>query len=218
MTLDFETYYDRDYSLSKMTTEEYIRDDRFEVIGLAIKKENNPTKWVQGQERVESLLSHIDLSQYAILCHNTAFDGAILNWRYGVNPRLWLDTMCMARALHGVEKSVSLKAVAERYGVGVKGDEVVRALAKRLTDFTDTEIADYARYARNDVDLTHKIFNLMARNQFPRQELRLIDRTLRMFIEPTLDLDLFLLEQHLEEVRERKDKLLRDANIQTKKI
>ena len=217
MTLDFETYYDRDYSLSKMTTEEYIRDDRFEVIGLAIKKENNPTKWVQGQERVESLLSHIDLSQYAILCHNTAFDGAILNWRYGVNPKLWLDTMCMARALHGVEKSVSLKAVAERYGVGVKGDEVVRALAKRLTDFTDTEIADYARYARNDVDLTHKIFNLMARNQFPRQELRLIDRTLRMFIEPTLDLDLFLLEQHLEEVRERKDKLLRDANITDKK-
>jgi DNA polymerase len=217
VTLDFETYYDRDYSLSKMTTEEYIRDDRFEVIGLAVKKEDKPTKWVQGQERVKSLLSHIDLSQYAILCHNTAFDGAILSWRYGVNPKLWLDTMCMARAIHGVEKSVSLKAVAERYGVGVKGDEVVRALAKRLTDFTDIEIADYARYARNDVDLTYKIFNLMARNQFPRQELRLIDRTLRMFIEPTLDLDLFLLEQHLEEVRERKDKLLRDANITDKK-
>ena len=123
----------------------------------------------------------------------------------------------MARALHGVEKSVSLKAVAERYSVGVKGDEVVRALAKRLTDFSDTEIADYARYARNDVDLTYKIFKLMMRSQFPRQELRLIDRTLRMFIEPTLDLDLFLLEQHLEEVRDRKDKLMRDANITDKK-
>ena len=79
VTLDFETYYDRDYSLSKMTTEEYIRDDRFEVIGLAVKKEDKPTKWVLGQERVKSFLSHIDLSEYAILCHNTAFDGAILN-------------------------------------------------------------------------------------------------------------------------------------------
>jgi DNA polymerase len=61
------------------------------------------------------------------------------------------------------------------------------------------------------------MFSGIVGNQFPQQELQLIDRTLRMFIEPTLDLDLFLLEQHLEEVRERKDKLLRDANITDKK-
>ena len=30
LTIDFETYYDREYSLSKLTTEEYVRDDRFE--------------------------------------------------------------------------------------------------------------------------------------------------------------------------------------------
>ena len=30
-TLDFETYYDQEYSLSKMTTEAYVRDPRFEV-------------------------------------------------------------------------------------------------------------------------------------------------------------------------------------------
>ena len=35
ITLDFETYYDREYSLRKLTTEEYVRDKRFEVIGLA---------------------------------------------------------------------------------------------------------------------------------------------------------------------------------------
>jgi len=221
VTLDFETYYDKEYSLSKMTTEEYIRDDRFEIIGLAVKKNDKPTRWIQGEELTTRFLSHVDLSSCAILCHNTAFDGAILGWRFGVKPKLWLDTMCMARALHGTEKSVSLKAVAERYGVGAKGDEVTRALAKRLTDFSEEEIAKYAEYSRNDVDLTYEIFKLMfsgvVGNQFPRQEIQLIDRTLRMFIEPTLDLDLFLLEQHLEEIRERKDKLLRDANITDKK-
>jgi len=35
LAIDFETYYAKDYSLSKLTTEEYIRDPRFEVIGVA---------------------------------------------------------------------------------------------------------------------------------------------------------------------------------------
>ena len=38
LTIDFETYYAKDYGLRKLTTEEYIRDPRFEVIGVAIKK------------------------------------------------------------------------------------------------------------------------------------------------------------------------------------
>ena len=43
ITIDFETYYDKDFSLSKLTTEEYIRDPRFEVIGVAVKVNNGPT-------------------------------------------------------------------------------------------------------------------------------------------------------------------------------
>ena len=215
-TLDFETYYDKDYSLSKMTTEEYVRDRRFEVIGLAIKKNDKATKWIVDGDQLSRLLSHINFSDSAILCHNTMFDGAILSWRYGVKPKVWFDTMCMSRALHGIETSASLKAVAERYGVGVKGTEVNNAKGKRQTDFTEQELARYGGYAKNDVDLTYKLFTMMGR-VFPRQELKLIDLTLRMFIEPTLDLDLELLEQHLEDVKDRKDKLLRDANVTDKK-
>ena len=215
-TLDFETYYDKDYSLSKLTTEEYVRDKRFEVIGLAIKKNDKATKYVNDPRLVERLLSHIDFSQCAILCHNTMFDGAILSWRYGVKPKVWFDTMCMSRALHGIETSASLKAVAERYGVGVKGTEVHNAKGKRRADFTAEETLRYGEYAKNDVDLTYNLFKMMGA-KFPKQELKLIDLTLRMFIEPTLDLDLGLLEQHLEDTRERKDKLLRDANVEDKK-
>ena len=215
-TLDFETYYDKDYSLSKLTTEEYVRDKRFEVIGLAIKKNDKATKYINDPRLVERLLSHIDFSQCAILCHNTMFDGAILSWRYGVKPKVWFDTMCMSRALHGIETSASLKAVAERYGVGVKGTEVHNAKGKRRADFTAEETLRYGEYAKNDVDLTYNLFKMMGA-KFPKQELKLIDLTLRMFIEPTLDLDLGLLEQHLEDTRERKDKLLRDANVEDKK-
>jgi len=215
-TLDFETYYAQDYSLSKLTTEEYVRDKRFEVIGLAIKKNDKATKYITNITTISRLLSHIDFSQCGILCHNTMFDGAILSWRYGVKPKAWFDTMCMARALHGVETSASLKAVAERYGVGVKGTEVHNAKGKRRADFTKEETLRYGEYAKNDVELTYNLFKKMGA-KFPKQELKLIDLTLRMFIEPTLDLDLGLLEQHLEDTKERKDKLLRDANIEDKK-
>lgn len=215
-TLDFETYYDQQYSLSKLTTEEYVRDERFEVIGLAIKKNNGATLWLDCPGKIKRLLTHIDFSDSAILCHNTMFDGAILKWRYGVNPKIWFDTMYMSRALHGVEKGASLKAVAERYGVGVKGTEVQNAKGKRRADFTDDEIDRYGEYAKNDVDLTFQLFKHMG-TSFPKQELKLIDLTLRMFIEPTLELDLSLLEQHLEDTKARKEKLLDDANVTDKK-
>ena len=215
-TLDFETYYDQQYSLSKLTTEEYVRDERFEVIGLAIKKNNGATLWLDCPGKIKRLLTHIDFSDSAILCHNTMFDGAILKWRYGVNPKIWFDTMYMSRALHGVEKGASLKAVAERYGVGVKGTEVQNAKGKRRADFTADEIDRYGEYAKNDVDLTFQLFKRMG-TSFPKQELKLIDLTLRMFIEPTLELDLSLLEQHLEDTKARKEKLLDDANVTDKK-
>ena len=48
ITLDFETYYSKEFSLSKLTTEEYIRDKQFEVIGVAFKVDDGPTEWVTG--------------------------------------------------------------------------------------------------------------------------------------------------------------------------
>tara|TARA_R110000868_G_scaffold32653_3_gene118965 strand:- start:6144 stop:7967 length:1824 start_codon:yes stop_codon:yes gene_type:complete len=206
-TLDFETYYDKDFSLSKITTEEYVRSPEFETIGLGIKKNDGPTYWLAGEKRVAHTLSRIDWSNAAILCHNTMFDGAILSWRYGVKPKAWFDTLCMARAIHGVEKSASLKALAEKYEVGEKGDEVINALGKRLVDFTKEELARYGEYCRNDVDLTYTIFNQMLK-KFPKQELKLIDHTLRMYINPILELDGDLLEMHLQKTKLMKEDLL----------
>ena len=213
ITLDFETYYDREFSLSKLTTEAYVRDPRFEVIGVGVKVNSGETEWASGtHEQIKEYLQSFDWSDAMLLCHNTMFDGAILNWRYNIRPRVYADTMCIARAIHGVETSASLRAVSEKYGVGVKGTEVVQALGKRREDFTEAELAQYGDYCVNDVDLTHKLFTIMAKD-FPRKELKLIDLTLRMFIQPVLDLDLGLLEQHLTETRDRKDELLESAGV-----
>ena len=216
VTLDFETYYAQDFSLSKITTEAYIRDRRFEVIGLGLKHGPNSTEWAQGEDQVRELIASVDWGSSAVLAHNMMFDGAILSWRYSVKPKVLLDTLCMARATHGTEHSVSLKALTERYKLGAKGAEVIMAKGKRLADFTEEDISAYAGYCKNDVELTYALFNKMV-GGFPKKELALIDATLRMFTEPTLDLDMGLLEMHLEDVRDRKHKLMVDADINDKK-
>ena len=217
ITLDFETYYDRDYSLRKITTEAYVRDPRFEVIGVGVKLNNGETEWASGtHEQIKKYLKTFPWDNAMLLCHNTMFDGAILNWRFDIRPRMYTDTLCIARALHGTEARASLAAVSERYGVGTKGHEVLNALGKRRGDFAPEELERYGDYCVNDVDLTYKLFSIMAK-QFPRQELRLIDATLRMFTEPMLELDRDLLRSHLEDVKDRKAKLLEAAGVTDKK-
>jgi len=214
ITLDFETYYDKDISLRKMTTEEYIRDPLFEVIGVCVKVNNGATEWASGtHEQIKEYLHTFKWSEAMVLAHNTMFDGAILNWHFGISPRVYTDTLCIGRAVHGVEHSVSLKALAERYDLGVKGDEVLNTLGKRREQFTDEELERFGDYCVNDVELTYKLFMKMAKG-FPKKELKLIDTTLRMFVEPVLRLDLQLLEEHLTVTRQRKEDLLSQASVE----
>ena len=207
ITIDFETYYSKDYSLSKMTTEEYVDHPDFEVIGVGIKHGDEPTVWVD-QPEVEQALKAIDWSDKMVLAQNTMFDGAILNWRYGVNPKAWADTLGMSRALFPHEKSHGLAAQAEREGIGAKGNAVIHAMGLRRQGFDQYAIEEYADYCCNDVDLTYKLFNIYMGRGFPVREMKLIDLTLRMFIEPVLELDRGLLIAHLQEVKDRKANLL----------
>lgn len=207
VTLDFETYYDKDYSLSKLTTEEYIRSPDFEVIGLGVQIGSEPRQhWSTGSD-VASVLGFLNLSQRAVLAHNTAFDGAILMWRYGILPKYLLDTLSMARPWHRVDVGGSLAALSNYYSLGTKGDEVIAAKGKRLADFTPEELEQYGRYCGNDVELTYKLFiKLLERYPPPEasRELDAIDLTLRMYVDPVIELNTNCLDRYLRGVVERK--------------
>jgi len=198
ITIDFETYYDQKYSLTKISTEEYVRDNRFETIGFAYKINDERCVWVTGtNEHIQKVLDTLPWDDSLVLAHNTMFDGAILSWRYGVKPKGWLDTMSMGRALHGVDQSVSLASMAVRYGVGEKGTEVTNAVGVGREFFSPDALAKYGAYCRNDVQLTYNIFQMMMQAGFPKGELKLIDLTLSMFIHPVLRLDTEALKAHL---------------------
>lgn len=211
ITLDFESYYDgkKRLGFKTQTTEEYVRDSRFEVIGVGVKVNDGPETWFSGSAKeISDHLNSYDWAVSALLCHNTLFDGCILSWRFGVKPAYLFDTLSMARAIHGVEAGGSLAKLAERYNLGKKGDEVVAAEGKRLKDFAPDELAQYGEYCKNDVDLTFRLFQELS-SEFPQAELDLIDMTLRMFTEPVFEVDDALLIERLEEVQQEKQGVLR---------
>jgi len=208
ITLDFETYYSRDFSLTKSTTEEYVRSDLFETIGVAVKENNDEAVWFSGtHDEISDFLNGFDWTNSFALAHNAMFDAAILTWRFGIKPMAWLDTLSMARSTDGLEAGNSLAKLVGRYNLGAKGTEVLDALDKRRADFSSHDLAAYGKYCINDVDLTYKLFHILVQ-RFSLSELQLISLTIKMFSEPVLQLDTPLLEQHLMQVQARKEKLL----------
>lgn len=213
ITIDFETYYDQDFSLKKLTTEEYVRSDMFEVIGVAVKVNDEPTQWYSGgHEETAEWLAGFDWPNHFALAHNAMFDAAILTWVFGQKPKAWLDTLSMARATLGPQVSGTLHNLAEHFAIGVKGTEVDNARGLRREQFTSESLARYAEYCCNDVELTYKLYAEL-NTTFPVMEKKLIDATIRMFSDPLLELDTERLEEHLVEVRNRKEQLFVEANI-----
>ena len=218
LTIYFETYYDKQFSLSKLTTEEYIRDPQFEVIGVAVKKNDEPTEWFSGtHKQIKKWLDGFDWDNSVAVAHNAMFDMAILSWLFDIRPKKIADTLSMARAVHTIEVGGSLAALVEYYELGEKGKEVLNALGKKRLDFTPEDLESYAGYCVNDVELTYKLFGVLAKG-FPIFELNLIDLTIRMFSEPVLVLDVPLLEGHLQRVRDTKEKLLSKAMVDRKNL
>lgn len=213
ITYDFETFYDKAYSLSKITTEEYIRHELFEVIGIAVKVDGGETQWFSGPMRdTKKWLQQFPWDDALAVAHNAMFDAAILNWHFDIRPKMIGDTLSMLRAIDGPDAGNSLAKAAERYGLGVKGNEVVNALGKGRLDFSAQELERYGDYCINDVELTYDLFGRLA-PLMPKLEMKLIDLTIRMFSEPVLELDKDILEKHLTEVQEKKEKLLSVALV-----
>lgn len=216
LTIDFETYYAKDYGLRKLTTEEYIRDPRFEIIGVAVKKigqelssgKANAPVWFSGSKKqIAAFLGGFDWANSIALAHNAMFDMSILNWHFGIKPKKIADTLAMARAIHSIEVGGSLAALSEYYELGAKGTEVHAAIGKRRLDFSAEELEAYGGYCIQDAELTYKLFQILKEN-FPNFELALIDLTIRMFSEPALVLDKDILFKHLEQIKATKEALM----------
>lgn len=211
ITLDFETYYSKTYHMDRkrkhgLTTEEYVRDPRFEVIGVGVKVGKAPSVWMEEGD-FANWAARAPWPKLAVCAQHAHFEGLVLSHHFGVVPGFWLDTLSMARAIHGEGHGLSLEKLAVRYDLGEKGTEVQDFKGYRRRDFTPEEWLQYGVYCNNDVELAEQLLRRMLVG-FPRAELWLIDTTVRMFSEPRLVGDLPALERTREEERARKAELL----------
>lgn len=208
LVIDIESYYSTDYQLRKLSTEEYVRDRRFQTIGVGVRTFDNQFRHWFEHEHFKAWAAQLDWSQFAVLAHHAHFDGLILSHHYGVSPGYWFDTLSMANAIHGPTVAKSLDKLAERYGIGRKGREVHDFKGMRREDFTPEQHATYGRYCLNDCDLEYDLFLKLLPALPQRREHDLIDMTIRMFTEPELCLNQSRMEDYLAYERSRKAALL----------
>ena len=214
ITIDFETYWDtkEGYTLTKMTTEEYIRHDLFHAFGCCVHEygSDSPTTWVRG-DRLREYFSGVDWGRTAVLAHNAQFDVSIMEWVYAVHPAFIFDTLSMARALRGVEVGNSLAKLANDFGLAPKGNAVYST--NGLSELTPVVEEELANYCKHDVYLCEEIFKRLA-VAYPSKELRLIDMTLKMYTRACLELDPNMLTDAILDEKEKREALLQKLGVE----
>jgi hypothetical protein len=195
-----------------MTTEEYIRDQRFKAWGLCIHEYGTDkiTHWYKHEE-LPRIFATYDWSKTAIIAQNALFDASILSWVYDVHPCFIFDTLSMARARRGVEIGNSLALLARAFNLPDKGGDLAlsEGYFDRLPDDIEHKLAEYCKH---DVWLCEQVFSRLIAG-YPTKELRLIDMTVKMYTEAKLVLDKPMLVDALYEERETREALLARLKI-----
>ena len=211
-TVDLETYWAVGHSLTKMSPIKYCMHPDTEIISCAFKFDNEPTVVVFGEQDVVDYCNSVDWSEYWVVGHNmSGFDAMILSWRLGVKPKLWGCTLAMARPIHAKDVGLSLAKLVAHYSLGYKDQTALIATkGKHLCDFTEQEIAEMKIYNAADVDQCYGLLRRLI-PQTNKAEVKLIDMTIRMLVEPHFNTDVELLANTLAEESARKQAMLIEA-------
>lgn len=211
VAIDFETYYDDECSLRKLSVPEYVAHPDFKVHGYAIATEAGCTYHTDGRALAALAACADDM---ILVSHNAHFDAYIVKKLYGVDPKFFSDTVSLSRAVYGETlASHALQSVATKcLGVGksdsaeaFKGVRDLKeqpGLAERVGQYCMTDAAlCLAIYAR---------LNLLV----SEDEQLVIDAVVRMYVDPVLQLDPTVLETYSQALREDAARVLEASGVE----
>lgn len=206
-TIDFETFWAQDHTLSKMSPMDYVMHPETELISMAIKFDHYPTDVFFGEERIQHVVNKLDWTDTIVIGHNmSGFDSMILAWRLGVAPKMWGCTLAMARPVHAITVGGSLGKLVAHYDLGVKDNAVLmQTKGRKLADFTPAERSEMETYNKADTDQCYALFNKL-KPHYTAKELWHIDATIRMLVDPKFEVNVPMLEAALSIERDQKRK------------
>ena len=211
--LDFESYYDQEYSLRKMTPAEYILDPRWETHMMAARWDDGPIEIIDGPD-VQGFFSKIHAADTITLTYNALFDNCIAAWRYGFMPARMIDVMGMVRLLRGhVLKGVSLETTADYFHLPSKEHTIAKVKGMRRAAIMGQPALweQYKDYCRRDVYLMAAIFYKLL-PEMPPAQWKVMDLVLRAAVEPQFVIDYGMLMEHYQDVCDEKEILMKLAN------
>ena len=212
VTIDFETYYGTNYSLTKMSTPEYVYDEQFKVHMMGIKINDNPTAIIE-PDKIQETFDWLKTQEVNLIAHNMLFDGYIASQKYNYVPQRYSDTAAMARA-DNPHASASLKNTCIRLWPDDeskrKGEELARSFNQRNLHVVNGLFSAISGYCRDDDDLCYDIYNEL-HDKIPADELEMIDLLTRMFCDPVFIADTDLLKRYLTLLTRRREDTINNS-------
>lgn len=210
LTLDFETFWrSKDYTLSKMSPIDYIRDEKFHAQLLGMCYDQEDVVVYDTDESIKAALQSVDWNNVITVAHNfDGFDGLVLSERFGISPRWTLDTMVLMRWTGASSVCAENHAsITQALGTGVKMAGTVLSDGRTWpVDFTPVEREAFKLYCAQDVDQCRQNFYRMLQWLNPHvlsEVLRFASFTSRMATRPVFLLDRQMLEQYRDELVEK---------------
>ena len=187
LTLDFESYYDTEYSLAKISTIEYINAPEFELLGLGVGNGDFGPYFVE-PHAVGRDLSEIDFENHTVIVQQAKFDITILQEKFGIVPKYIIDLKDLIKH-YDARMSAHLKDVAKLFGLKPKGD-TSQFKGLHWKDMTPEQRKDHAEYTITDVELETELFKiLLLKLTNPEFELQLMRHTLDMWLHKRFGVD-----------------------------
>lgn len=170
LTLDFETYYDSEHTIDKVSMGQYLFDKKAQVMILTYKEGDAPTRAATGEEEIREVLRRYDWAQVILIAHNINFDARIILDKFGHKPAKYIDTMGLMAATGGnvLMNGNSLSHVSkllQKAGVVVadKGDVRAKAKGKRLYRFPD------GRWYMHEREIDNKYLHSITLNNYTKK-------------------------------------------------
>lgn len=217
---DFETYYDTECSLSKLSTREYVHHPDFEVLMCAIADHTGHEFVIVGERKLAEYFATVDWDNTEFVAHNAVFDATVLREVFGYTPARYYCTMMASRPhLVPFARSMALGKLADHLNYPIRKGNFASAKArgKRLADFTPGELSEYIDYAGADTAICRKLYEL-TRVELDEDEQLLLHASVRKAVEPVLVANRGLLMMSLRAEVGRKKQLFANSGIDPETI